>query len=146
MFSKEVIFLSPRTEGKQTGPLRSHQQEGEGEKRGGFKRWKTKLSSFIQPLSLYCDRTAELEKPYPLSLFSFHPPFSLFTVFLISGAKDDQFIFGKQVSEHQIFVATKKKRKKRNSPSILCQFACSRMRMFALCAHHERLDCVLREH
>lgn len=102
---KRSYFFPPHCTERKTNRYPSAGGEREREGRDYTKRWKTKLSFFIQPLSFYCDRTVKT-----LSSVSVFIPstFSVFTVPLVSGAKGKQFIFRKQVSQHQIFVAAQK--------------------------------------
>lgn len=77
-------------------------------------RLKCKLSIFIPPVSYCCGRTGKSLSSVPVVVFC-HPTLCLFTVLLVSGAKDGQFI----CRNHQIFyffVATKTQ-----PPSIFCQ-------------------------
>lgn len=107
-------------------------EEGGGEERRGggerreirriSQRWKCKLSLFIPPLSYCCGRTGKTSSSVPVSVYchSIH----LLLVYCPSHIR----------------------RLRNNSPAILCCPACSRMSLFALCAHHECLDRVQREH
>lgn len=104
-------------------------------------RLKCKLSLFIPPVSYCCGRAGKSLSSVPVGVFC-HPTLCLFTVPLVSGAKDGQFI----CRIHLIFsgsfffvVATKTQ-----APFNLLPIFQS-MSLSVLFVHHGRLDCVLRE-
>lgn len=109
MFSKEVIFLSPRTEGKQTGTLCAVISRREGEKgreKGGVTK-DGKLNCRSSP-NLYLSIVTEVGKPYPLSLFSFHPPFPCLPSLSYQEPRTTNSSSASRSLNIRFFVATKK--------------------------------------
>lgn len=87
-------------------PRRGRERRGEDGRREGDKGDGTKMESYIvtlhsSPLSFYCERSGETLSSIPVFVyFQFHPPFPCI---LSLSYQDGQFIFRKQISEHQIF-------------------------------------------
>lgn len=109
--SKEVIFFHNVMKGNKQVPFSVITSRERARERRGEEGKREEIGVLHKDRKLNCHSSFHLylfivTEPYALSLFLcifIRSTFSLYAVPLTSGAKNGQFLFRKQISEHQIF-------------------------------------------